>query len=207
MKDFQILGEKEADIIVSKLTPLKNGMFEVSFDNDKKLILNEDEVVSYRLVKGKGITYADYDAIVEKMSFYEAYDKALKYSLSYFKSSHEIYQYLENKGYNSNVAADVVQTLIDNKVINDNEYQKIYIEKLIRDGNGRLMISYKLKEKKLNGDYTINEELYFNTLNTLITKKLKTLKDKKKERLYRYLISKGYTTDDINQALKGVSFE
>ncbi len=207
MKDFQILGEKEADIRVVRLTPLKNGMFEVCFDNDERLILNEDEVVSFRLVKGKGITYASYDAIIDKMNFYEAYDKALKYALSYFKSSYEIYQYLQKKGYNNNVAHEVTQSLIDNKIINDNEYLKIYVEKLIRDGNGRLMISYKLKEKKLNGDYTLDEELYFNTLNILITKKLKTLKDKKKERLYRYLASKGYTTDDINHALKGVSFE
>ena len=69
------------------------------------------------------------------------------------------------------------------------------------------MISHKIYEKGLKNDYTIDEELYFDVLSKLTKKKLKTIKDKKKERLYRYLSSKGYTIEDINKALKGVSIE
>ena len=109
--------------------------------------------------------------------------------------------------YSKDIASEVCTMLKNNGLLNDDMYLEAYVSKLIGDGNGRLMISYKVKEKKLLGEYVIDEEMYFNTLSKLITSKLKVLKDKKKERLYRYLSSKGYTTDDISRALKGVNLE
>ena len=69
------------------------------------------------------------------------------------------------------------------------------------------MISYKLREKKLEDDFIVDEEMYNNALSKIINLKLKSLKDNKKERLYKYLMQRGYTKDDILNALKGVSFE
>ena len=119
----------------------------------------------------------------------------------------EIYDYLIKKGYNQDISKNVCEMLKENKIIDDEAYLKLYVSKLIRDGYGKLMIEYKVKEKKLDLNYEIDIDLYFETLNSLILKKLKTLKDKKKERLYRYLQSRGYTIDDIKTALEGVRIE
>jgi len=207
MKDLAILGENEADLKVLSLTPLKNGNFKVILSDGEELILNEDEVVKYRLVKGKELSYETLDEVKDKIYLYEAYQKAQKYVTTYFKCTSEVYDYLLKKEYSKDIAAEVCDMLKNSGLLNDSAYLEAYVSKLVRDGNGRLMISYKVKEKKLLGDYVIDEEMYFNTLNRLITSKLKGLKDKKKERLYRYLSQKGYTTEDISHALKGVSLE
>ena len=207
MKDLAILGEKEVDLKVLSLTPLKNGNFRVILSSGEELILNEDEVVKYRLVKGKELSFETLDEVKEKIYLYEAYQKALRYITTYYKCTSEVYDYLIKKNYSKDIASEVCDMLKNNGLLNDDMYLEAYVSKLIGDGNGRLMISYKVKEKKLLGEYVIDEEMYFNTLSKLITSKLRVLKDKKKERLYRYLSSKGYTTDDISRALKGVNLE
>lgn len=205
MKDLVILGEK--DLKVTSVTPFKNNKYKVSFDLADDVLVNEDELVKYRLVKGKELDNETYNLIIRNNILYEAYNKALVYSSNYIKCLKEIYDYLIKKGYNQDISKNVCEMLKENKIIDDEAYLKLYVSKLIRDGYGKLMIEYKVKEKKLDLNYEIDIDLYFETLNSLILKKLKTLKDKKKERLYRYLQSRGYTIDDIKTALEGVRIE
>ncbi len=207
MKDLAILEEKEVAYKVTSLTPYKNDLFRVVLNDMEELILNESQIVKYRLLKGKELTEEEYKEVVETKSFYEAYEKALKYANTYFKCSYEIYLYLTKKGYNERISKDVCELLIKNLVLDDFKYKELYVSKLIRDGFGRNMISYKLREKKLSCDYELDIELYYDSMNKIVNSKLKTLKDNKRERLYKYLIQRGYSQSDVSEALKGVSFE
>ncbi len=207
MKDLAILEEKEVAYKVTSIQPLKNCMFKVVLNDSEELILNETAVVKFRLLKGKELTELEYSKILDSKTFYDAYEKALKYCNTYFKCSYEIYLYLIKKGYSDSISSDVCELLIKNLVLDDLKYKELYVSKLIRDGFGRNMISYKLREKKLSNDFVLDEEMYYDSMNKIMNLKLKTLKDNKRERLYKYLIQRGYTTSDINIALEGVSFE
>lgn len=204
-KDF--LKKDNNLIIITSITPIKNKKYEVILSDGEALELNEDMMVEYRIYKGKELTLDLAAEIEERIQFFDAYSKALSYATTYFKCSKEISDYLLKKGYSKDISDEVSNALLEKKVIDDDNYLSIYVSKLTKDGNGRLMISHKIYEKGLKNDYTIDEELYFDVLSKLTKKKLKTIKDKKKERLYRYLSSKGYTLEDINKALKGVSIE
>lgn len=207
MKDLAILEEKEVAYKVTSLTPLKGEMFKVLLNDEIELILNESSIVKYRLLKGKELSEEEYCDIISTKQFFEAYSKALKYANSYFKPSYEIYLYLIKKGYDDTISKNVCELLIKNHILDDLKFKELYVSKLIRDGYGKNMISYKLREKKLEDDFLVDEEMYNNALSKIINLKLKSLKDNKKERLYKYLIQRGYTKDDILNALKGVSFE
>lgn len=184
--------------------PLK---YEVILSNSNKYIVDEEIVVRFRLVKGKELDDSTILELDKTMSYVECYKKAASYSLKYFKPSKEIVDYLIRKGYDASVARDVVKELKDKKVINDNDYKNEYLSHLVREGNGRLLISHKMKEKGFDSDYEINEEDYYNALDKLIKNKLKGLKDNKEIRIKRYLSQRGYTISEINEGLRGVSFE
>ena len=83
MKDLVILGEK--DLKVTSVTPLKNNKYKVSFDLADDVLVNEDELVKYRLVKGKELDNETYNLIIRDNILYEAYNKALVYSSNYIK--------------------------------------------------------------------------------------------------------------------------
>lgn len=186
---------------------LKKGKYEVIFSNGDTILVNEDMVVSHRLVKGKEIDFETYDQIRDDIIFYEAYTKAYSYALAYQKSSKQIYEYLLKKEYSKDISRRVVDELNKNKITDDDSIKNQYVSKLVREGHGRLAISYKLKEKGFSSDFEVDEDEYQEALDKLISSKIKTLKDKKKERLMRYLSSRGYSFEEINRALRGINFD
>lgn len=185
----------------------KNNNYKITFSNDLELILNEEVVLKYRLVKNKELEDDIIDNIIEDNRYYEAYTKALKYLSTYIKSSKQIYEYLIKKEYSSEISNEVINNLKDNGFIKDDDIKNNYVSELVRDGYGRLMIISKLKQKGLSTDIIINDIEYEEALERIALKKLKTLKDDKENRLKRYLLGRGYTLSEILRAIRGFNFE
>lgn len=202
------LKVNKSGVFVKKIIPGKrNNTYYIELSNNDNYVVNEEMVVKYRLVQGHELTFDEIDAIDCEKDYYDAYNKALKYATTYVKTSKEVKAYLANKGYGLNICENVVYELLQNNILNDEEYKNIYVCKLISDGFGSLMITHKLFEKGLDTDFEIDYDLYYKSMNHLINVKLKTLKDNKKVRIMRYLIQRGYKTEEINHCLKGVNLE
>lgn len=185
----------------------KKDNYIVHFSNGESAILKEDEVVKYRLVKGKDISSTTYEEIIENIMIYEAYYKALKYYNLYYKSGHDIYIYLLDKGYSKDVSQEAVDMLFKNNILDDEKYKRNLVDKYTRSSYGRLYIEQKLKSHGLSQDYEINDELYYDSLKELVQKRLKLLKDNKEIKLKKYLLSRGYLLSEINEVLRGIDFD
>ena len=168
---------------------------------------SEDVILEYRLVKGKEINQSILDEAIKKndLSFY--YDKALNYAYKYSKNSVEIYDYLLNKGLVNNEIAEIIDKLKKIKIIDDEKLVKDLASYYARSGNGRLMISKKLFERKFNdslidiGLSSIDEDEYYKAMFKIYQKALLKYKSDNyndKMKLKRYILQRGYSISEFN---------
>ena len=104
--------------------------------------------------------------------------------------------------------------LITNNFLSEERYAEAFVSGKINIKKwGRIKIQQHLKAKFiskysiLKGLNSIDEDVYLNNLNNLLEKKMNTLSSEKdpftkKNKVYRYLSSKGYESDYIREAFK-----
>jgi len=197
-------------MIIEDIKKIKNKKEYNVIINNNIYKFSENIIIEYNLYKNKEIDSNLLELCIKENNIDYYYNLALNYYYKYQKSSHEIKEYLSNKGLDSNNINLIINKLKDKKIINDDSIIDSLIYSLIRNYNGILMIKEKLKAKgfdynlinnKLN---EIDYELYYEYLNKLYLK----IKDKyNKEsndyirinKIKKYLYQRGYTQSDINE--------
>lgn len=196
MREFQNL-EEEKIIKVKNLKKVKNN-YEVTLSNDLTLLLDEETILLYRLVKGKEIDLDKLSEIKGKKEFFDAYSKAITYIGSSFKSKRQVKENLVKKGFSEYVIDDVLERLVLNNIINEDVYETEYISYLISSGYGELIIRKKLYERGLNKDKEIiKDDKYYESLKKLVESKKNYYNDLCK--LKKFLLGRGYTYSDLNK--------
>lgn len=121
---------------------------DIKIKNNKKIIIldNEEhiEVKSDKYVTDKSkSSSSDTDLLYKK-----AYDLSLKYLSYRDRTIFEVKNYLLKKNYNSATIESVIQKLIENGLLDDNEYTKKFIYYKSSNNNwGEYKIAYELKRK------------------------------------------------------------
>ncbi len=191
-------------MIVKKLVK-KNNIYYVSID-DKVYPMDEEVIVKYRLVQGKEISENILEEALQKNDIASFYNKALNYAIQYGKSQQEVYDYLFAKGLKSKEITEIIKELNRVKVLDDERLISSMTDSLVRKCNGKLLIERKLKEHKFSPDLItkaleeMDKQLYLEALNRLYDKIKDKYKDEpyvKKMKIKRYLLTRGYTYEDI----------
>lgn len=108
-------------------------------------------------------------------------------------------------------ADEIVDFLYKHDFLNDERYCQAFVhDKLLFQGWGRVKIEYMLRAKHLpasaiqNTLKNIDESEYSRVLNRLIESKQKTFSKNAQDSqnvLFRFLLQRGFTSDEIKQAL------
>ncbi len=141
-----------------------------------------------------------------------------EYALRLLKDRIYSYRDMKNKLKNrcEDVCNDVLDILEKAGFINDKEYAEIFFEEQKRKGKSKKEIVYKLKYKGISEDIIAeiidnryNKEDEKEMIYNLAIKYLRKIASKKdkKMRLIRYLLSKGFDYDDINEILNNIQIE
>lgn len=166
-------------MIVSSLKKINNSIYEVEIE-DNIYKLTEESVLKYRLFKGYEISKEVLDKCIKDNDFEIIKNKAYSYYLRYQKNSYEIINYLKDRNVNINLAKDVVNTLLEEKKIDEYILALNAAESLARASNGKYLIKYKLKARNFKEDIialaidNINED----DINYGYEKLIKKLNDK-----------------------------
>ena len=108
---------------------------------------------------------------------------------------------------------EIIDYLIAEKFISDERYAKAFVhDKLLYQGWGRVKIAYMLRGKKIAFDIiqsaiqTIDEEEYLRILNRLVSQRLpqnqqSSIDKSTLDSLYRFLMQRGFTLDEIKSAI------
>lgn len=176
-----------------------NNKFILVFTKYNKLIVDEDTLIKFNLLKAKKISQKEYNDIVAYQEFINDYNKAIKY-LSRPRSVFQLRKYLVKSIY----LEKIVNILIKNKYLDDEKFAKLIFdnERNIKN-KGPLLIKKILKDKGIKEEI-INLLEYENEeekIIFLINKKLKSIKHKNisktKRALYSYLIQRGFNSDIV----------
>lgn len=183
--------------------------------NEKEYDVNENLILNYHLIKGYVIEDDKVlDDIISDISYYDFYDIALTYLERNVKSSGEIKNYLKKKGASDEISSKIVSALISHKLLDDKKYFELYVNHYIRIGYGPIYIINKAKQSGI--PQNIIEEFDFINYKDDIKasclkqsqKKIKLIKEsdayQKIMKLKRYLISRGYDYDMINEVIKEI---
>lgn len=108
---------------------------------------------------------------------------------------------------------EIIDYLIAENFISDERYAKAFVhDKLLYQGWGRVKIAYMLRGKKIAFDIiqsaiqTIDDVEYSRILNRLISqrlpqKQLSSIDKSTLDSLYRFLMQRGFTLDEIKSAI------
>lgn len=173
---------------------------------DESVLVTEETVLKFRLFNPKELDNLDE---IKKYDLFESYkNKAISYQVKYAKNSKEVINYLLDKGLDYNESKEIVDDLIQKKILNDQIIANNLASSLVRNSNGLLMIKMKLKNKLFDDeviDIAINQitiEDYNYGLEKIIDKannKYSKLEDDyiRRNKIKEYLYRHGYVGIDI----------
>ena len=173
---------------------------------DESVLVTEETVLKFRLFNPKELDNLDE---IKKYDLFESYkNKAISYQVKYAKNSKEVINYLLDKGLDYKESKEIVDDLIQKKILNDQIIANNLASSLARNSNGLLMIKMKLKNKLFDDeviDIAINQitiEDYNYGLEKIIYKannKYSKLEDDyiRRNKIKEYLYRHGYVGIDI----------
>lgn len=149
----------------------------------------------------------------KKIDYQKALEKAMRYCVYQERCVLDVENRLLAWGLSKSDWDKLIDALIDQDFLNENRYIEDYVRgKFLIKKWGRNKIKAGLLQKKIRGTEVeknlrvIDEEDYKKTIKYLIEKKKALLNQKDdlelRDKLYRYLLSKGYESEIVVSELK-----
>jgi regulatory protein len=143
----------------------------------------------------------------------EGKSRGAKYCAMQERSQQQLRDKLYDWGLYGDEVEEVISWLISEDFINEERFAQSYVRGHFNQKKwGRIKIKQGLEQKKISaycikvGMKEIDNEEYQNTINSLLEKKWKTLKESnqyiKKQKAVRYLLQKGYESDLVWESVK-----
>lgn len=137
----------------------------------------------------------------------KAYNYAIKY-LKNIKTKKDVYDYLIRKGFSDEETSEVCDYIEELGLVDDDLYVKFFVEDSFRIKNkGSRKIVYELKQRGIDDDKieeAIEEasDMEYEALKEAYERKLEATKSetdpyKRKNKIIRFLISRGFDYSDI----------
>ena len=188
----------------------------VYIDNDYAFSLSNELVYKEGLKLNEKIDIERINAIAIEDNYIKCKTTALRIVEKSYKSEKELVDKLILKGYDNESINKTMDVLKEYNFINDENYVKMYVKDKLKQV-GKKKIKYDLAKKGIS-DKIIDEEIYNidseyekNTAYNLAIKKYNTIAKREADRfklsqkLYRFLLSKGYSYDIVSSVVKEIT--
>ncbi len=181
-----------------------------------KEIFTENQIVESRIFKGQLFLISEWEEILKNKSANDLFDKVLNYLSFGLRTKKEIKDYLYNHNASDEEINIVLQKLDNLHFIDDENYAKHFLNKVINNKKGPLFFKNELINKGVDSSIInliideYNENLINENINYIIQKELPNLKTypilKQKEKIYQKLLRLGYANSSINYNLSKIEF-
>jgi regulatory protein len=121
-------------------------------EEEPYMSVHEDLVVRYNLMAGRSIEEEDLRELVRADAVHRAYLLSLSYISRKMRTRHEIMQYLHRKEMDEETARLAVERLIQEKLVNDEQYAQMFVQQRHRQQRGRLLIKQELHQRGIKAD-------------------------------------------------------
>lgn len=188
---------------ITSITAQKKGeRVNIFIDNKFYCGLSAESMVKYRLKSGQEITEERINEVSLESDKEVAFNKTLGLLSRRLKTVKEIKKYLYDKGYSQAVVDYCVDKLKEYKFVDDDNFADIYIN-ASKSKEGKKMIKYKLKNRGVD-EKIIDDKLselgsQSEAIQALSKKYMKNKENNQvnAQKLYRYLLSKGFDAGEV----------
>ncbi len=194
---------------ISELQGKRKSKSVIKLDDGSSFVLKNKEIKKYDLRPDMEITPKLWSEIVEKTLFPRAKERGLYLLEKQDRTEKDIKNKLRQNGYPFDVIERVLDYLKENHFVDDMRYAESYI-RYHQTGQSRRKLQANLYQKGISKDVitdALDKEyraLELGMIKELLAKKkydpdTSTRSDKQK--MYRFLLSRGFKYDDISAAL------
>lgn len=198
---------------IKNIKKLKSGKYKIEID-DTKITTYDDVIINNNLLYKKNIDNKLLENINIETSYYDIYNKVIKYISIKLRSKKEILEYLNKNKVEENDKNKIIKDLTNAGLLNDENFAKAFIsDKIYLSNDGRLKIKKELLEHNINEDiidkylYSYEESIFEEKLSKLMTKKIKTSKYNGyllKQKLFYEFNNLGYENDIITKVYNSI---
>ena len=198
---------------IKNIKKLKSGKYKIEID-DTKITTYDDVILNNNLLYKKHIDNNLLENINIETSYYDVYNKVIKYISIKLRSKKEILEYLNKNKIEENDKNKIIKDLTNAGLLNDENFAKAFIsDKIYLSNDGRLKIKKELLEHNINEDiidkylYSYEESIFEEKLSKLMTKKIKTSKYNGyllKQKLFYEFNNLGYENDIITKVYNSI---
>jgi regulatory protein len=129
-------------------------------------------------------------------------------------SEHKLRTKLQDREHDEEIIQQVILYLIEKKLFNEDIYIEARIKGLARKNLSARFIQQKMNQEHIKVDLETIDEILGNAqiepvdqLNSLIEKKLRSMREFDREKVLRFLISKGHSYSAAKLALNSYQYE
>ena len=195
---------------VLSLVKLSKGRAKICLDSGADFVLYKKEYESYGIEEGANLSLNDYQQIVEDIIIPRCKKRALHLLEKQDRSEKNLREKLKEGGYSSEVIDVAIDYINEYGYLDDARmaashvrfYQDSRSKQRIKQDLLAKGISIDVIERVLEEEYTSNEE---DLIEQLLIKKHYDKDNatyEEKGKIYRFLASRGFSSDSINRVLK-----
>ena len=111
---------------IEKITKLKNGKYKIKLDTFE-FITYDDIIINHGLLYKKELDNTLFNTLSLETSYYDTYNKCVKYCMKKVRSEDEVRKYLDKLEINSEDSEKIINKLKSINLINDRVYVRCYI--------------------------------------------------------------------------------
>lgn len=212
-------NEDVVKIIKVKLKNKKD-KYEVTFLKDQeeaKVILLEDQIVNFRILKDKEFSLDEWNDILSTSNVSLWLGKTINYLSFKNRTIKEVKDYLVAGELTKKQSDEIINRLINMRLLNDEEYAVKYLDEVIRKKKGLKYFKYQLQQKGVLP--SIINKVALNYPEDLIVEDLIEAVQKEQKKLYTYpinlqkqkltdkLLRDGFSNNVIAQVFNNISWE
>ena len=203
--------------IITKIEEGKRNKERVNIyiDNEYAFSVSKEILYKENLKVDDNVNIEDLREIVKKDNYIKCKNSALRIVERSYKSERELKDKLLLKGYDKDSIEKTMEFLKEYNFLSDNNYTKMYVKDKSKV-QGKNKIKFDLYRKGIDEEIiqeelsSIDEEDEREVAYNLVLKKYNVIskresdKYKLSQKLYRYIVSKGYSYDIASYAIKKV---
>lgn len=206
-------------MIVTEVKKVRNNVY-VKFNNSEELIIPYEIFVHNYLAIEDKLSSKERKSLEEKIEVFKIKQSSFRYLSGRNHSKKELKLKLLKKKYNKLLIENVLLDLEEKEFLNDRKFAEDYFKVQQKKKRGLLKIKASLFQKGVNRNIVEdvanspnNDDKFLCSATEIATKKKKQLENRNfsnfelKKKLYRFLLSRGFTGDIINKTLDQLKLE
>lgn len=200
---------------ITKISPQtkRDGYYNIFVNEAFFCSLSDLQLATLHLKVGQQLSDQEQASIKKASAITKTYNRALYYLQYGPRTTWQMNKYLVDKGYEPEYIDATIQTLIDEKYLNDELYAMSFVQdRQTFKPRSKRMLTAELRRKGIQSDTitvvlgALDENDQVESIKKIVDKKIKQAKYQDKKKLTEYLLRQGFSYSDIKNTLEDIDF-